>query len=277
MSAGQASAAEPARRQRRHYWRLRARPRLRWRPCRIPRAAWRVSSRGNRRGRSEFPCRPPAARRMESRSRCRAAMASRTAAIPRAVMNSEPLDRHDLGCTQIGSRCHVERLAHREQADRHDDDIDAAQRARESRRSAAAGRSGRRCRQAQCASPRKRLATPRNKEAPSKAETVVKASTMSAKYSAGPNSSASLTKSGARKVMAMVPRVPATKEPIAAVARAAAPRPLPGHQISLDRRHDRAGFARRIEQDRGGRTAIHGAVIEAGEHDEGAGRIELAR
>ena len=50
---------------------------------------------------------------------------------------------------------------------------------------------------------------------------------------------------------------------------------LPGHEIALDRRHDRPGFARRIEQDRGRRAAIHGAVIEAGEHDEGAGRIEL--
>ena len=75
--------------------------------------------------------------------------------------------------------------------------------------------------------------------------------------------------------MAMVPSVPATKEPMAAVARAAAPRPLLRHHISLDRGDDRAGFARRVEQDRGGRAAIHGAVIEAGEHDEGAGRIEL--
>ncbi len=127
------------------------------------------------------------------------------------------------------------------------------------------------------ARPRSRLATPRLMEAPSRAETVVKASTISAKYSAGPNSSASLTKSGARKVSARVPSVPATKEPMAAVASAAAPRPLPRHQVSLDRGHDRTGFARRIEQDGGGRTAIHGAVIEAGKHDEGAGGIEVAR
>ena len=37
------------------------------------------------------------------------------------------------------------------------------------------------------ARPKKRLANPRAGEAPSTAETVVKASTMTAKYSAGPN------------------------------------------------------------------------------------------
>jgi hypothetical protein len=43
---------------------------------------------------------------------------------------------------------------------------------------------------------------------------------MSAKYSAGPNTSASLTSWGATKVSPTVAMVPATKEPIAAVASA---------------------------------------------------------
>jgi hypothetical protein len=48
---------------------------------------------------------------------------------------------------------------------------------------------------------------------------------MSAKYSGGPNASASFTITGATKVRAMVARVPAMKDPMAAVASACAPRP----------------------------------------------------
>ena len=48
---------------------------------------------------------------------------------------------------------------------------------------------------------------------------------MSAKYSAGPNRRASLTSIGATKVSARVAMVPAMKEPMAAVAKAWAPRP----------------------------------------------------
>jgi hypothetical protein len=75
------------------------------------------------------------------------------------------------------------------------------------------------------ASPMNRLASPRTSESPRTAVTVVSARIMSAKYSAGPNSSASLTSKGATKVSAMVAMVPATNEPIAAVASAWAPRP----------------------------------------------------
>ncbi len=48
---------------------------------------------------------------------------------------------------------------------------------------------------------------------------------MSAKYSAGPNFSATFIATGARKVSSTVPMVPATNEPMAAVASAAAPLP----------------------------------------------------
>ena len=51
--------------------------------------------------------------------------------------------------------------------------------------------------------------------------------------------------------------------------------PLPGHHIALYRGDDRARLARRVEQDRGRRTSIHRAIIEAGKHDEGASRVEL--
>jgi hypothetical protein len=53
----------------------------------------------------------------------------------------------------------------------------------------------------------------------------VKATTVNAKYSAGPKRRAALARGGAKKVSATVANVPATNEPIAAVVRAAAPRP----------------------------------------------------
>src|SRR5690606_30125791 len=51
--------------------------------------------------------------------------------------------------------------------------------------------------------------------------------------------------------------------------------PGPGHLVALQCGDDGGAFAWRIEEDRRGRTAIHAAVIDAREHDEGAGRVEL--
>ena len=48
------------------------------------------------------------------------------------------------------------------------------------------------------------------------------------------------------------------------------------HLVALDGGDDGGILARRVEQDRRGRGAVHGAVIDAAEHDEGADRIELA-
>jgi len=75
------------------------------------------------------------------------------------------------------------------------------------------------------ASPRKRLVIPRSVDSPSTAETVVNASTISAKYSGGPNLSPSSTTSGERNVRPTVAMVPATNEPIAEVASAGPARP----------------------------------------------------
>ena len=54
---------------------------------------------------------------------------------------------------------------------------------------------------------------------------MVNASTITAKYSAGPNFSAMSTTSGDSKVSAIVASVPATNEPMAAVASAGPARP----------------------------------------------------
>ena len=67
---------------------------------------------------------------------------------------------------------------------------------------------------------------PRSVDSPKAADTVMNASNISAKYSAGPNDRANLTTVGARKASASVARSPATNEPMAAVASAGPPLPL---------------------------------------------------
>ena len=73
---------------------------------------------------------------------------------------------------------------------------------------------------------------------------------MREKYSAGPNLSASFIASGARNVSRIVPIVPATNEPMAAVASAAAPRPrlaiwFPSTAVMIE--PDSPGVLRRID------------------------------
>ncbi len=76
------------------------------------------------------------------------------------------------------------------------------------------------------ASPRKREVIPLSVLPPSTALTVVKASNIRQKYSGGPSSTAYSATMGANSVTRTVAMVPATKEPIAAVASAAPARPL---------------------------------------------------
>ena len=80
---------------------------------------------------------------------------------------------------------------------------------------------------------------PFNALSPKAAETVTKASTISAKYSRGPKISASFTTCGARKASISVAKSPATKDPMAAVASAGPPRParailLPSSAVMTD-------------------------------------------
>ncbi len=93
-------------------------------------------------------------------------------------------------------------------------------------------------------------------------------STMSAKYSAGPNSSASCGerrreqgddhgREGAGEERAERRR--RQRRPGAA---------LPRHLVAVDGRHRRRRFARQVDEDRRGRAAVLRAVIDAGQHDE---------
>ena len=68
---------------------------------------------------------------------------------------------------------------------------------------------------------------------------MVKAKIISAKYSAGPNLSATSTTTGASSVTRIVAIVPATKEPMAQVASAGPARPffaikLPSSAVAMD-------------------------------------------
>ena len=74
-------------------------------------------------------------------------------------------------------------------------------------------------------SPNRRLAAPCSHDSPSMAVTATNATIASEKYSAGPKRSAISSMSGALTVSAAVARVPATNEPMAAVASAAPARP----------------------------------------------------
>ncbi len=88
-------------------------------------------------------------------------------------------------------------------------------------------------------SPKNSEVSPRSAELPSTADTVTKHSTIREKYSAGPSTSAHSTMTGPRKAMPSVPTVPATKDPIAAVASAGPARPLraifaPSRAVMID-------------------------------------------
>ncbi|GEM_PF-3515178 len=80
---------------------------------------------------------------------------------------------------------------------------------------------------------------PRSVESPKAAETVMKASSISAKYSDGPKERANFTTHGATKASARVAIRPAMKEPMAAVASAGPPRParailLPSSAVTME-------------------------------------------
>ena len=123
--------------------------------------------------------------------------------------------------------------------------------------------------------PKNRLVRPRMAELPSTADTVTKARTISEKYSAGPNLSAKSTTIGARNVMPIVPMRAGDERADRRRRERGAGAPAPRHLVAFERGDDGGALARRVEQDRRGRAAVHGAVVDAGEQDEGGGRIDL--
>ena len=95
-----------------------------------------------------------------------------------------------------------------------------------------------------------------------------------AKNSAGPNFSASVASGMATTTSAMVASVPPTNEPMAAMPSAEPARPCRAICVAVDAGYDRRGLARHVDQHRGDRAAIHRAVVDGAQHDDGAGGVE---
>ncbi len=105
----------------------------------------------------------------------------------------------------------------------------------------------------------------------------IRPSTISEKYSAGPNASASFV-SGAPSIGDQDGGDAAGEErPDRGDRERRTGAALLGHLVAVERRDHRGRLARNIDQDRGGRTAILSAVIDAGEHDQGADRRKAER
>ena len=99
--------------------------------------------------------------------------------------------------------------------------------------------------------------------------------TISDTYSAGPNSSAIWASGGAKSAMKNVAddaRENRTKRRDR--ERRSGP-PLARHLVAVETGDDRCGFARHVHQDRRGRTAELGTVIDAGEHDQRRLRLQV--
>ena len=96
----------------------------------------------------------------------------------------------------------------------------------------------------------------------------IRPSTISEKYSAGPNLNASSVSGGANAAMTIVPTQPAKNEPEAGGGQRRAGAALARHLVAVDRGHDRRRFARHVDQDRRRRAAVLRAVVDAGQHDQ---------
>ena len=126
-------------------------------------------------------------------------------------------------------------------------------------------------------SPRHRATIVRGTDLPPTAVTSVSASSISATYSGGPNSRLIVPRLVAVSISMNVAKVPPMNEPIAAVARATPPWPSFRHRVAVDRRDRRGRIARRVDQDRRRRAAVHGAVVDAAEENERRRRIQTER
>ena len=95
----------------------------------------------------------------------------------------------------------------------------------------------------------------------------------SRKYSGGPKPRASWLNSGASRVIRMTPTVPPTNEADRLHHQRRPGAPLPGQGIAVEGGGDGRRFARRVEQDRGDRAAVHGGVVDRRQHHHGGDRV----
>ena len=169
--------------------------------------------------------------------------------LPVLLAQERATDRDDLGglAAQVGG--HPEGLAEGEDADRDHDDVDAVAELGMPKVSRACPLTAS-MPIMPIVRPSTRAMKPRNRDAPSTAVTATKASSMIARYSGAPSETANFAISGAKNTSRVVPMVPATKEPMAAVARACAALPalairLPSMAVTTE--DDSPGVLSRIE------------------------------
>ena len=102
----------------------------------------------------------------------------------------------------------------------------------------------------------------------------IRPSTISEKYSAGPNLKASSVSGGANAAMTMRAHAAGEERAQAGGGQRGAGAALARHLVAVDRGHHRGRLARHVDQDGGGRAAVLRAVVDAGQHDQRRRRVE---
>ncbi len=92
--------------------------------------------------------------------------------------------------------------------------------------------------------------------------------TISEKYSAGPNCSAIRASGGAATTISSVAHGPGEERAHRGNAERRSGASLPRHLMAVDGGDDGRSLARDVDQDGGGRAAVLGAVVDAGEQDQ---------
>ena len=98
--------------------------------------------------------------------------------------------------------------------------------------------------------------------------------TIRLKNSAGPNFRANFATGERRRSMSpIVPRMPATKEADRGNSQGYPAASLARHLVTVNGGYNGRALTRNIEQDRGRRPAVHGAVVDRAHHDHGGCRV----
>ena len=88
------------------------------------------------------------------------------------------------------------------------------------------------------------------------------------KYSGGPNCRAISARGGARNINPMMERVPAMKGPKGGNPQGRAGPSLAGHLVAVQAGNHRGGLSWDVNQDGSGGSAVHGPIIDPGQHDD---------
>ena len=140
------------------------------------------------------------------------------------------------------------------------------------RRSCALRRSRGRSRPSTAAGPIRIMAIALRTEPLASTTAKIRPSTISEKYSAGPNSSASAGQRRAERRDQHGRDAAGEERADRGDRERRTGAALPGHLVAVERRHHRRRLAGNVDQDRRGRAAVLRAVVDAGEHDQRADR-----